>query len=103
IIVPFRLHLFPPRLTSPAPPPRDFLRHRHTPAAPCPGRQTLRNLRRGFGFFHLAEVLDLPQRNVKTEANRVIGLQGHISIVSGKSAKNRWLHAAFRICTGSSI
>jgi hypothetical protein len=65
----------------------DFPQHRHAPPAPRPGRKTLGNLRGRLGFFHFAEVLDLPQRDVKTETNRVIGLEGHTSIVSGKRRK----------------
>src|SRR5437660_2380806 len=88
VIVLFRIHFLPPRLVFPAQSAMDLPQHRHTPSAPGSGRQALGNLRRGLRFFHFAEVLDLPQRNVKAETDRVIGLECHISIVSGKTAKN---------------
>src|SRR5438477_5673243 len=83
VVVLFGIHLFPPRLVFATEPAMNFPQHRHAPPASRAGRETLRDLRGRLRLFHLAEVLDLPQGNVKAEADRVIGLEGHALIVSG--------------------
>src|SRR5438132_490531 len=63
MIIFLSIDLFPPRLIFAAEPAMNFPQHGHAPAAARAGRESLGDLRSRLRFFHLAEVLDLPQGN----------------------------------------
>ena len=74
--------LLPPRLVFAADFSVNLLQHRNAPPAPRPRRKAFGNLRRRLRFLPTAKALDLPKRNVKAEANRVVWLKGHESILA---------------------
>src|SRR5688500_18629763 len=80
-ILPF-CRLLPPGTILAAQSAMNFTEHRNAPAAAGPGGKTLGDLRSGLGFLDVAEILNLPKRDVKAEANRIVGLESHIVIVA---------------------